>query len=111
MLVSYPALFYYESNQKIPFFVTFPDFGDGATQGKDKNEALIMASDWLGIAVANQLIDGTPLPAVSSLDQVSLAKNTPYPDDVDYDQTESFKQMIQVNTDDFLNGDVNARIL
>ena len=50
MLVTYPALFYFDDTDgaNAPYFVTFPDFEHSATQGENMADAMAMASDWLG---------------------------------------------------------------
>lgn len=104
MLVSYPALFYYDSSEKVPFFITFPDFKNSATQGENVTDALAMATDWLGISVADCLENGHKLPSPSSEVAVSLKQNNPYPDDLRYDLKQSFKSMVSVDIDMYLNG-------
>lgn len=109
MLISYPALFYYDRTDKVPFFITFPDFPNSATQGNNVTDALAMAADWLGIKVADSLENNLPLPSASSLDEFSLLKNNPYPDDLKYDPKLSFKSMVLVDLDGYLNGDVKVK--
>lgn len=109
MLISYPALFYYDDTEKVPFFITFPDFPNSATQGNDVTDALAMASDWLGIKVADNLENNLPLPKISTLDELSLSKNNPYPQDLKYDAKLSFKSMVLVDLNNYLDGDVKVK--
>lgn len=109
MLISYPALFYYDQTQKTPFYITFPDFPNSATQGNDVTDALAMATDWLGIYVADCLENDRPLPASSTLDEFSLTKNNPYPQELNYDPKLSFKSMVLVNLNNYLNGDIRVK--
>lgn len=109
MLISYPALFYYDQTEKVPFFVTFPDFTNSATQGTDVTDAMAMAADWLGINIADYLENMHPLPKVSSLEEISLSKDNPYPDDLKFDSKLSFKSMVLVNLDNYLNGEVKVK--
>lgn len=109
MLVSYPALFYFDRSEKVPFFVTFPDFTNSVTQGEDVTDALAMASDWLGINMADYLENGRKVPTPSSLEKVSLVTNNPYPDDLRYDPKLSFKSMVLVDLDDYLNGNSKVK--
>lgn len=56
MLVTYPALFYYDDSDgtNAPYFVHFTDFSNiSGTQGKDISDALEMASEWLGMNAAD----------------------------------------------------------
>src|SRR5215472_1557334 len=46
--------------------VTFPDFGVGATQGDNPDEALVQAADLLETMVANYMAEGWDLPAPSA---------------------------------------------
>lgn len=109
MMISYPALFYYTTSEKVPFFITFPDFANSATQGIDTTDALTMASDWLGINVADYLENNRPLPTASTLNEISLSKNNPYPNDLEFDSALSFKSMVFVNLDKYLNGTVKIK--
>jgi antitoxin HicB len=54
-----------ESAEEGGFIVTFPDFGDGVTQGDDREEALAQAEDLLETMVANYLAEGWDLPEPS----------------------------------------------
>ena len=92
MLVSYPALFYYdtERSEVVPFFITFPDFTNSATQGESISDAIAMASDWLGMNVADYIENKRELPTPSNLKSLSLEENNPYPDELKYDKDLSF---------------------
>jgi antitoxin HicB len=48
------------------YVVTFPDFGVGATQGDDVDDALEQAADLLETMVANYMAEGWDLPAPSA---------------------------------------------
>jgi antitoxin HicB len=48
------------------YVVTFPDFGVGATQGDDVDEALDQAADLLETMVANYMAEGWDLPPPSA---------------------------------------------
>lgn len=105
MLVSYPALFYYNDSETVPYFVSFPDFRNGSTQGEDVSDAMYMASDWLGINVADYLQNNRDLPKASNIKDLSLASNNPFPDELTYDQGKSFISMVLVDLSDYLNAD------
>lgn len=109
MKVSYPALFYYVQSEKVPFFITFPDFENSITQGENVTDALAMASDWLGVNIAEYLESGLEVPTATSLEKVSLTKNNLYPGDLDYDPKHSFKSMVLVDLDDYLNGNEKVK--
>ena len=85
MLVTYPALFYYDDTDgvKATYFVHFPDFEYSATQGEGISEALAMGSEWLGITVAD-LIENDE-------DFVST-----------YDLDKSFISMVSVDVSEYL---------
>ena len=110
MKISYPALFYYVQSEKVPFFITFPDFKNSTTQGENVTDALAMASDWLGVNVAEYLESGLEVPTATLLEKVSLTKNKPYPGDLDYDPKHSFKSMVLVDLDDYMNGNEKVGI-
>ena len=108
MLVTYPALFYYDDTDgaNAPYFVTFPDFEHSATQGEDMADAMAMASDWLGINLADYIENGREIPTPTPINALSLATNTPFQDDEDidlvYDPSKSFISMVMVDVAEYL---------
>ncbi|EPW79483.1 TPA: type II toxin-antitoxin system HicB family antitoxin [Streptococcus agalactiae] len=108
MLVAYPALFYYDDTDgaTAPYFVTFPDFEFSATQGEDMADALAMASDWLGINLADDIEKARDIPTPTPINTLSLADNNPFRDDEDielnYDPNKSFISMVMVNIAEYL---------
>lgn len=107
MLITYPALFYYDPNETTKYYIYFPDFGLSDIRGKDVTDAMKMAADWLGITAAEYLDNGHELPHPSPLIKVSLGKNNPFNDDPDinltYDRKHSFTSMVFVDLTDYLN--------
>lgn len=108
MLVTYPALFYYDDTDgaNAPYFVTFPDFEYSVTQGKDMADAMAMASDWLGINLADYIENGREIPTPTPINALSLATNNPFQDDEDiepvYDPSKSFISMVMVDVAEYL---------
>ena len=108
MLVTYPALFYYDDTDgaNAPYFVTFPDFEHSATQGEDMADAMAMASDWLGINLADYIENGREIPTPSDINALSLVDNNPFLDDEDielvYDPSKSFVSMVMVDVAEYL---------
>lgn len=108
MLVTYPALFYYDDTDgaNAPYFVTFPDFEHSATQGEDMADAMAMASDWLGINLADYIENGREIPNPTPINALSLASNNPFQDDEDidlvYDPSKSFISMVMVDIAEYL---------
>lgn len=108
MLVTYPALFYYDDTDgaNAPYFVTFPDFEHSATQGEDMADAMAMASDWLGINLADYIENGREIPTPTPINALSLATNNPFQDDEDidlvYDPSKSFISMVIVDVAEYL---------
>ena len=102
MLVTYPALFYYDDTDgaEATYFVHFPDFEFSATQGEGISEALAMGSEWLGITVADLIENDEDLPQPSDINSLSLIDNDPFKDDEDfvstYDLDKSFISMVSV---------------
>lgn len=87
MLVSYPALFYFENSEGYEpgFSVFFPDFPNmGGTSGSTVSEALEMASDYLGILLADDIEEERESPKPSLIGSLSLEKNNPFKDDTDF---------------------------
>lgn len=52
MLVTYPACFYFDKKTQ-GYYVYFPDLKSSGTQGSDLNEAMVMASEYLGMYVCS----------------------------------------------------------
>ena len=108
MLVTYPALFYYDDTDgaNAPYFVTFPDFEHSATQGEDMADAMAMASDWLGINLAAYIENGRDIPTPTPINALSLANNNLFRDDEDielvYDPSKSFVSMVMVDVAEYL---------
>ena len=108
MLVTYPALFYYDDTDgaNARYFVTFPDFEHSATQGEDMADAMAMASDWLGINLADYIENGREIPNPTPINALSLASNNPFQDDEDidlvYDPSKSFISMVMVDVAEYL---------
>ncbi|MGG6794645.1 UNVERIFIED_CONTAM: type II toxin-antitoxin system HicB family antitoxin [Streptococcus canis] len=109
MLVTYPALFYYDDTQGetvAPYFVTFPDFEYSATQGEDMADAMAMASEWLGINLADYIENGRDIPKPSDINSLSLVDNNPFREDEDfqltYDPNKSFISMVMVDVAEYL---------
>lgn len=108
MLVTYPALFYYDDTDgaNAPYFVTFPDFEHSATQGEDMADAMAMASDWLGINLADYIENGREIPTPTPINALSLASNNPFQDEEDidlvYNPSKSFISMVMVDVAEYL---------
>ena len=108
MLVTYPALFYYDDTDgaNAPYFVTFPDFEHSVTHGEDMADAIAMASDWLGINLADYIENGREIPTPTPINALSLASNNPFQDDEDidlvYDPSKSFISMVMVDVAEYL---------
>lgn len=108
MLVTYPALFYYDDTDgsAIPYFVTFPDFEYSATQGENMADAMTMASDWLGVTLADYIENGRDIPTPSSINTLSLIDNDPFKNDDDfnlvYNPDKSFISMVVVDVAEYL---------
>lgn len=110
MLVTFPALFYFEPKNEDyseGYYVSFPDFKDTAgTQGEDINDAMLMASDWLGIMVADDIENDRKVPQPSLISQLSLEENNPFKDDSEtafvYDPEKSFISMVTVDLSEYL---------
>ena len=109
MLVTYPALFYYDDSDdtSVPYFVHFPDFSDmSGTQGKDISDALEMAREWLGMNAADCIENNIDLPKPSDINSLSLVEHNPFKDDKDielkFDLKKSFVSMVGVNVNHYL---------
>ncbi|MEX5397068.1 type II toxin-antitoxin system HicB family antitoxin [Streptococcus sp. ZJ93] len=109
MLVTYPALFYYDDTQGenvAPFFVYFPDVDGSGTQGDNLADAMAMASEYLGIMMADCIENDRELPKPSDINSLSLTENNPFKDDKDfelqYDAEKSFISLVMVNVAEYL---------
>lgn len=107
MLVTYPALFYYDDSVDTKYSIYFPDFKNSSTLGTDISDAMYMASDWLGVTLAGNLEDGLDIPNPSNINHLSLDDDDPFRDDHDfdliYDKEKSFISMVTVNVSNYLN--------
>lgn len=101
MLVTYPALFYYDDTETVPFYIVFPDIEGTGTQGKDINEAMVNASDYLAIHIADYIESGQDVPSVSSITDLSLEGNKPF-DDLEYNKEKSFISLVNVDVTEYL---------
>jgi predicted RNase H-like HicB family nuclease len=109
MLLSYPAVFYFEDNQSDSgYSVYFPDF-DRMTQGDSIPDALNMASELLGILLADDIENSRSIPTPSPINSLSIEKNNPFLDDpdfnYDYIKEKSFVSMVNVDVSNYLNSD------
>jgi predicted RNase H-like HicB family nuclease len=101
MLISYPALFYYDPSEAVQYFVHFPDFKNSATQGIDPQDAMIMASDWLSLTTSTFIKDDKTLPTPSAISTLSLQGSNPFKADSNFKSTfdlnKSFVSVVIVN--------------
>ncbi|MDK7050424.1 type II toxin-antitoxin system HicB family antitoxin [Aerococcus sanguinicola] len=81
--------------------IIFPDIPRAITQGKDIVDALYMASDCLGIHLADALERGQALPEPSSMSSLSLDDFLPDDDDFHFERNQSFISMVLVDLDDY----------
>ncbi|KXT72457.1 hypothetical protein STRDD10_01914 [Streptococcus sp. DD10] len=108
MLVSYPALFYYDDTDdvKAPYFVHFPDFENSATQGDSISNAMAMGAEWLGIMVSDYIENDIDLPKPSDINRLSLVENDPFKDDEEFESSynleKSFLSMVTVDVAQYL---------
>lgn len=109
MLVTYPALFYFENDNEassIDYFVSFPDFENSGTQGENMSDAIVMASDYLGIVISDLIENNQEVPKPSNINQLSLEANNPFKDDPDmdlnFDPDKSFISMVTVDVSQYL---------
>ena len=105
MLVSYPAIFYYSPEEK-GYYVYIPDIEGSGTQGDSIDEALLMASDYLGIMASSIIENGDSLPKKSAISELSIDDNFPFKDDPEfdgyYDYSKSFISLVYVDLKDYL---------
>lgn len=106
LTATYPAMFYYDDTDsaKIPYFILFPDFQFGATQGTSIDDGMKMAADWLGITIADMLEDAKTLPTPTPIDSLSIIDDFPFKDEdgISYDAKKSFITSITVELDDYV---------
>lgn len=106
MLVSYPALFYYDDSQPNKYFVSFPDIIGSGTQGATIPDAIYMASDYLGMMLADDIEADREVPSPSAINELSLTENNPFKNDLDFqlifDADKSFISMVSVDISVYL---------
>lgn len=105
---SYPALFYFDKEFD-GYYIAFPDLDNGATQGENISDALYMASEYLGLVLADALESNEEIPQPSNINDLSLIENYPYKEDSnwtdDYDMERSFISMVMTDVSEYLNLD------
>ena len=105
MLVSCPAIFYYSPEEK-GYYIYIPDIEGAGTQGDSIDEALLMASDYLGIMASSIIENGDSLPRKSAISELSIEGNFPFKDDPEfdgyYDYSKSFISLVYVDLKDYL---------
>ena len=84
----YPAIF---EKDPVGYGIYFPDIEGATTQGVDINEGLEMASDVLGIMLADSLESGAELPAPTPLNEVAFDKSYQFVTLVSVDLSEYIK--------------------
>lgn len=104
MLVSYPAIFYY-CPEEDGFYINFPDIEGAGTQGDSIEDALYMASEYLGIMASSILENGGKLPKKSNIKEISIVEDFPFKDEEEfegyYDLDKSFISLVYVELDDY----------
>lgn len=113
MKYSYPALFYYDKEYD-GYFVTFPDFENSATLGDSISDAIDMASEYLGITLADYIERNEKVPLPSNINKLSLIEDDPFKDEPelhqnnDYDK--SFISMVNTELSKYLGQDQPVQI-
>lgn len=104
MLVSYPAIFYY-CPEEDGYYINFPDIEGAGTQGDSIEDALYMASEYLGIMASSILENGGKLPKKSNINEISIVEDFPFKDEDEfvgyYDLDKSFISLVYVELDDY----------
>lgn len=108
MYVSYPAIFY-KDIQAGGYTVYFPDLNDvsnACTQGDTVSEAMLMASEFLGIVLSGELEEGHQVPSPSNINELSVVNDDPFKDDSDmdgvHDLKNSFVSMVGVDLTSYI---------
>lgn len=106
LLYSYPAVCYYISDAQ-GYYVYFPDLEASVTQGADVSDAMFMASEYLGMLLADDLEHARILKPASDIHSISIADSFPFDDPtMIYDIHKSFVSMVTVDVDNYLGGQV-----
>ena len=93
MLAVYPAIF--RKAVEGGYVVFFPDFDNGATEGKTLNEAIEMAEDYMGTWLYDDFIKGRELPKATNINDIALEVKE---DEKEYFvENESFKTLITLD--------------
>ena len=104
MLLTYPAIFFKSENEKIPYYITFPDIGGVGTQGEDISDGMAMASDYLGIMLADLLENNQTLPKPSKINNIDLTILAEQME-ISYLPEDSFTTLVSVELDEYLSMD------
>ncbi len=103
MLLTYPAIFFMTENEtSIPYYIVFPDVGGVGTQGEDISDGMAMASDYLGLMLADLLEHNQTLPVPSKINKVDIA-HVAAQAEILYQLEESFVTLVSVKIDEYLS--------
>lgn len=70
MVVIYPAIFF--KTAEGGYMVSFPDLENGATEGKDLEEAMYMAEDFIGTWLYEDFVEGNEFPKASNIKDIKI---------------------------------------
>lgn len=113
MFISYPALFYKSPTEGGSYYIHFPDLEGPGTQGDTVEEALMLASEYLGILAAHLIENGEKLPTRSDIRVLSPKKDFPFRDNKEfdsfYDFDQSFASMVCVDLEPYFAGQTSVK--
>ena len=95
MFITYPAIFY-KNNDNDGYTVVFPDLEYGATEGRNKTEAVQMAQDYIGSWLYEDYLENNSFPKSSSIEEIIIE------DDEFSDMSHSFVKLIAVDMQEFV---------
>ena len=95
MVVTYPAIFYKDKDSE-RFVVVFPDLEYGATEGRNKTEAVQMAQDYIGSWLYEDYLENNAFPKSSRLDEITVE------DDEFSDMSKTFVSLVGMDIADYV---------
>ena len=103
MYVVYPAVFYKNKDDQ-GYTVVFPDFDNGATEGRDLLESYEMASDYVGSWLYEYYIDNKVFPDATDIKNIII-------EDDDYSiKEDSFVTLIGLNMTEYVKKSENRTV-
>lgn len=96
MFVTYPAIFYKNKDNEC-YTVVFSDLEYGATEGRNRTEAVQIAQDYIGSWLYEDYLENNAFPKSRCLEDITVE------DDEFSDMSHSFVKLIEIDLKEYVN--------